>query len=77
MWFDGTKWQETAAGALLQLSGQETIILTHDGKGRHMEMVKVNQAGMTVNGSLQYQGYINATTNRRRPGRFFPGIILH
>ena len=76
MWFDGTKWQETAAGALLQLSGQETIILTHDGKGRHMEMVKVNQAGMTVNGSLQYQGVYQRNDEPETTRQIFPRYHL-
>ena len=44
-WYNGTTWQTTAAGALIQLTGQNTYFYRHDAVGNHTASAVINQSG--------------------------------
>ena len=60
-WYDGNKWQATAAGALIQISGQNTSFLTHDQNGSHINRMIVNSVGNVGIGTIDPNAKLEIT----------------
>jgi hypothetical protein len=71
-WYNGTSWVATAAGALIQISGQDVNFYRHDASGGHTQSMSINSSGnigigtttpstkLHVAGSITVDGNINA-----------------
>jgi hypothetical protein len=68
-WFDGQKWQATAPGALVQISGQDTVFYTHDGKGTHTSHMIVKAAGNVGIGTADPKSKLEVMGDARINGK--------
>jgi len=56
-WYDGSRWNSTAPGALLQLVGQALNIYKHDTTGNHTNLMSLDSNGrLSVTGGICLNG---------------------